>query len=39
MPDADTFGRRFGMFAFHGSRKLQILEALYAIVASGKGYP
>jgi diacylglycerol kinase (ATP) len=39
MPDADTFGRRFGLFALHGTRRLQILRALYAIVARGGRLP
>ena len=39
MPDADIFGRRFGMFAFHGTRRMQILKALYAIAWRGGKLP
>ena len=39
MPDAEVFGRRFGLFAFHGTRRMQVLRALYALVARGGKLP
>jgi diacylglycerol kinase family enzyme len=35
MPDAETFGRRLGLFAFHSSRRLSTLKAMLTIVARG----
>lgn len=39
MPDAEVFGRRFGLFAFHGTRRMHVLRALYALVARGGKLP
>lgn len=39
MPDADTFGRRLGLFAFHSSRRLSTLKAMLQIIARGGRLP
>jgi diacylglycerol kinase family enzyme len=39
MPDAETFGRRLGLFAFHSPHRLSALKAMLAIVMRGGKVP
>lgn len=39
MPDAETFGRRLGLFAFHSTRRMAALKAMLAVVARGGKIP
>ena len=39
MPDAETFGRQLGLFAFHSPHRLSALKAMLTIVARGGRIP